>query len=134
MKLIFKLSVLFIAFSGFVVDGCAQERKAIVSPSLFDGFLVAGYVDNGAFVNLGGPAIKFTKKSLLVMLGMLPSIRIKKDGAVSAGKNTAITPTLGAGASVVYKHAVLQIPLYYNSKTAGADGSWNIGVGLGYRF
>lgn len=112
-----------------------QTTTPKTSASLWDGMAVAGYVDKGAFLNFGGPAVKWTRKPFCISLGMLPSLRIKEDKvAANASKNATITPSLGFGLSASYKHLVLQVPLYYNAKTASADGKWNVGVGLGYKF
>ncbi|MCU7615872.1 hypothetical protein NZ698_01570 [Chryseobacterium sp. PBS4-4] len=111
----------------------AQENSSKIKASFFEGIVVAGYVDHGAFINFTGPNISFNHKSTKVMLGMLPSLRIKEDKS-SGTKNSAITPNLGVGIAAVYKKIVLQIPLYYNSKTATQNGNWKVGVGLGYSF
>lgn len=100
-----------------------------------DGIVVAGYVDNGAYVNFTGPHIKWVKKPYAILLGVLPSLRIKEDKvATGATKNSVITPTLGVGITFAYKHLVVQVPLYYNAKSSTADGKWNPGIGIGYRF
>lgn len=113
----------------------AQTAVSKTSASLWDGMVVAGYADKGAFINFGGPAIKWAHKPFCISLGMLPSLRIKEDKVpANASQNAAVTPSLGAGLSVSYKHLALQVPLYYNAKTAAADGKWNVGVGLGYKF
>lgn len=110
-----------------------QQKDSSIKVSFFDGIAVAGYVDHGAFLNFTGPNVSFTQHNLKLMLGMLPSLRIKEDRS-SGTKNSAVMPTLGAGFAVVYKKLALQIPFYYNAKTSTANGSWKMGVGLGYRF
>ncbi|WP_346238256.1 hypothetical protein ABDK00_004185 [Niabella insulamsoli] len=113
----------------------AQTGGAKVQPALWDGMVIAGYVDNGAYVNFGGPCIKYAKKPCVIALGMLPSLRIKEDKvAAGAKKNAWVTPTLGAGLTMAYKHIALQIPVYYNAKTAASDGRWELGIGAGYKF
>ena len=108
-----------------------SQTKAV----LFEGILVGGYVDHGAFINCTGPSIKFSKKPYTVLLGLLPSLRIKEDKvAVGAPKNAALTPNLGFGLTAAFRHIALQLPLYYNPKTAIKNGEWNPGVGLGYKF
>lgn len=102
---------------------------------LFDGWLIAGYLDKGAYINCTGPSVKFSSKPICVLIGLLPGLRIKED-QVSPGstRNSAITPSLGFGLTASFKHLALQLPLYYNSKTAAKDGQWKPGVGIGYKF
>lgn len=132
MKSIAKLKsivlVLFLMTFVFVLK--AQETKAILG----EGIAVAGYVDDGAYVNFTGPAVKFTSKPVSVLIGLLPSLRIKEDKSESGTKNSTLTPSLGFGLTGVYRHLALQVPLFYNPKTAAVDGKWNVGVGIGYKF
>ena len=101
----------------------------------WDGMAVAGYVNHGGFINFGGPTVKLIQKPFSFGLGILPTMRIKKDNvAKGAPKNSAVTPTAGFGFTVVYKHLVIQVPFYYNAKTATVSGKWNPGVGIGYKF
>lgn len=120
---------------GILISGCcfAQESAAKVKVAFFDGVAVAGYVDHGAFINFTGPNVNVTHKDVKFILGMLPSLRIKEDKS-SGTKNNMITPNLGIGLTAVYKKMALQIPMYYNSKTAAENGSWKVGIGLGYSF
>jgi len=108
----------------------AQDKKIAVSG--YEGMIVTGYVDHGAFLNFAGPSISYKSGSTRVMFGMLPSLRYKEDQ--SAIKNASVLPVLGVGVSYAFKHMVVQLPLYYNAKTATKDGSWKPGLGIGYRF
>src|SRR5690554_442197 len=110
----------------------AQTNETKVT--LIEGIVVAGYADNGGYVNLVGPAIKFTNKPWTMLVGLLPSLKFKEDKPASGSKNSLVTPTLGFGLTTVYKHFAIQIPLFYNSKTASRDGKWNVGIGMGYKF
>ncbi len=133
-KLLKPLTTLALALSIF---NAGWSQNAAPKPVLaaWDGMVIAGYVDKGAFVNFGGPCIKFVNKPYVITLGMLPSLRIKEDKVTTgAKKNSPVTPNLGAGVSFAYKHLALQVPVYYNAKTAAADGRWNVGIGAGYRF
>lgn len=111
----------------------SQEKDSKLNVSFLDGIAVAGYVDHGAFLNFTGPNINFTHKNTKLMIGMLPSLRIKKDQS-NGTKNSIIMPTLGVGFAVVYKKTALQIPFYYNTKTSTDSGSWKVGLGIGYTF
>lgn len=128
-KIIFSIVMLCLFQHAF----CQQPAK--IKVTLWDGMIVTGYVDDGAFVNFGGPAVKMVCKPVTVLLGMLPSLKIKEDKvAAGAKKNATVTPSLGAGLSIAYKHIILQLPLYYTAKTATTNGKWNMGIGLGYKF
>lgn len=120
---------------GIFVSGLyfSQEKDSKLNVSFFDGIAVAGYVDHGAFLNFTGPNINFTYKNTKLMMGMLPSLRIKQDQSAGT-KNSTIMPTLGVGFAVIYKKIALQIPFYYNTKTSTDNGSWKPGIGLGYKF
>lgn len=103
--------------------------------TLWDGMAIAGYVNNGSFVNFGGPTVKYIKKPWSFGFGILPTMRIKEDKVPKgAKKNSIITPTAGFGFTVVRKHFVIQVPFYYNAKTATMDGRWHAGIGAGYKF
>lgn len=128
MKINGLLPILVLLFTA--TTGLAQEKKVTVSG--FEGAVVAGYVDEGGFMNFIGPNISYKIKAGKVMLGMLPSLRYKEDKSVV--KNASLLPALGVGLSYQYKHLVLQVPLYYNNKTATQDGCWKPGFGIGYRF
>lgn len=121
--------------AGILISGLcySQETVSRVKASLFDGIMVAGYADHGAFINCTGPNVSFTHKGMKLLAGMLPSLRIKEDRSPGT-KNSPVVPSLGAGLTVVYKKIALQIPVYYNTKTSTENGSWKMGVGVGYSF
>jgi hypothetical protein len=121
-KIILLCTCLFIFQAAF-----CQENK--VNIWLFDGFVVGGYVDNGAYLNFTGPNINFKKGKSKFVLGMLPSLRFKRDNATP--RNATIFPSLGVGFTYSYKIWAFQLPLYYNAKTATTDGKWHLGFGVG---
>jgi hypothetical protein len=130
MKL--KIETAIVACLGLLLT--LKKTQAQTNAILFDGVIVAGYVDKGAYVNYLGPSLKFSKKPYSLALGFLPSLRIKEDNVASgATKNNLITPTLGFGITAIAKNIALQVPLYYNTKSAGKDGKWNVGIGIGYK-
>ena len=115
------------------VDAQTPSTKAAVVG--WDGMAVAGYVNEGGFVNFGGPTVKLIKKPFSFGFGILPTMRIKKDNvSKDSPKNSAIMPTAGFGFTIVYKHLAFQVPFYYNAKTTTRDGKWNPGIGIGYKF
>ena len=108
------------------------KKTAVVG---WDGMAVGGYVNQGGFVNFGGPTVKLIRKPFSYGFGILPTMRIKKDHVEKGTpKNSAIMPTAGFGFTIVYKHLALQVPFYYNAKTATRSGKWNPGIGIGYKF
>lgn len=107
----------------------AQEPK--VKLAAYDGIIIAGYVDEGAFLNFMGPNLNLTIKQSKLCVGMLPSLRFKEDHGTP--KNTFVTPNLGFGLTYSYKWFAIQVPCYYNAKTASKNGQWNLGIGLGVR-
>ncbi len=126
--------IMYISLFGFVFNSLqAQNNKPSVTA--WDGMAIAGYVNDGGFVNFGGPTVKLIKKPWVFGFGILPTMRIKEDKVVAgAKKNSIVMPTAGFGFMFAYKHFVTQVPFYYNSKTATTDGKWNVGLGIGYKF
>jgi hypothetical protein len=119
-------------FSSVTAQSTAAKSPTVVA---WDGMVVAGYVNHGGFVNFGGPTVKLIKKPVSLGFGILPTMRIKEDDvAKGSPKNSAITPTAGFGFTVVYKHIAVQVPFYYNPKTALVSGKWNPGIGIGFKF
>lgn len=111
----------------------SEEKKEKASFSFFDGTVIVGYIDKGAFLNFTGPNVNFNKGNSRIVIGMLPSLRFKKDKS-DATKNSFVTPNLGVGITYSYKSFALQVPCYYNPKTSTRNGSWVVGAGIGYRF
>ncbi len=108
-----------------------QPAKPGIKFNPFDGIIVGGYVDKGAFLNFTGPNIALTIKNSKFILGMLPSLRYKEDNGIF--RNSPIMPGLGCGFTYCYKQIAIQVPLYYNTKTATTNGRWNVGIGIGMR-
>ena len=107
------------------------SQKTELKTFILSGTIVGGYVDNGAYLNFTGPGVKLQRGSSDLMIGVLPSVRFKEDNGIT--KNALVTPSLGIGITYTYKLLAVQIPFYYNGKTAIADGRWNIGIGLGLK-
>jgi hypothetical protein len=113
----------------------AKSQTNQIKTSLFEGVVVLSYIDHGASINCTGPAIKFSRKPFSLLVGLLPSLKIKEDkSAGDAPKNSTIIPSLGCGVTAIYKHIALQMPMLYTAKTGNKDGKWNVGLGLGYKF
>lgn len=122
------LVLFFLALAGFTYVHGQETRVGVAA---YDGVAVAGYVDEGAFLNFTGPNVSLTVKSSKLILGMLPSLRFRTDHG--ATRNSFVTPNLGVGLTYCYKAFAVQVPLYYNAKTVVANGSWQIGIGIGLR-
>ena len=111
-----------------------KQKKPGASVVGWDGMVIAGYVDHGGFVNFGGPTLRMILKPLTIGFGILPTMRIKEDNVPKGSpKNSPVTPTAGFGFTLVYRKIALQVPFYYNSKTATTSGKWNPGIGIGYK-
>ncbi|MES2555445.1 MAG: hypothetical protein V4604_04795 [Bacteroidota bacterium] len=119
----------FVVCTSLVITHAQETKK--VKLSAYDGVLVGGYVDEGAFLNFTGPNINLVFKQSKLSLGMLPSLRFKEDHGTP--KNAFVTPNLGAGLTYTYKWFAIQIPCYYNAKTATKNGHWYLGIGVGVR-
>ncbi len=70
-------------------------------------------------------------KQRKIIFGMLPSLRFKEDN--SKIKNSFIIPILGIGFTYCYKKFAMQVPLYYEPKTAVNNGRWIVGIGVGMK-
>ena len=55
----------------------AQNTKT--EAYLFEGIIVSGYVDQGAFLNFTGPNIAVIRGNSRILIGMMPSLKFKKD-------------------------------------------------------
>ena len=127
-----KILIMLMLTTSFVIT--AQDKNNKIVLSTWDGVIISGYVDQGAFVNFGGPSIKYISKPMAIGFGVLPSMRIKQDMSGTATRNNWVMPALGYGITFSYKHLALQLPFYYNAKTATTNGQWNPGLGIGYKF
>jgi hypothetical protein len=117
------------------LQSISMYAQAPAKKITWDGMAIIGYVDKGAFVNFGGPTVKLINKPWSLGFGILPTMRIKEDKVTTgAKKNAIVTPTAGFGFTVVHKHFVAQVPFYYNAKSTTANGKWNIGLGIGFKF
>lgn len=122
-------NIIFVGLILFYSSTQAQNSK--IKPVFFDGFINIGYVNNGGYINFSGPGISGTYKNSKFLFGMLPSLRYKVDNGLT--KNPSIFPNLGFGLTYSYKYLSLQLPFYYNLKTPTSNGSWHMGVGVGFR-
>lgn len=100
--LFFSLNLITIPF----VIGQTKQVDAVA----FDGVLVAGYVNQGGFINFAGPSIKLKQQSSVFMLGMLPSLRFKEDKGNF--KNSFVTPSLGLGITYLFNSFAIQVPFF----------------------
>jgi hypothetical protein len=133
-KLSIKTVCIVLALFSFTASNAQKDVKEKASIVAWDGMMIAGYVNNGGYVNFGGPSLKLIKKPWSFGFGILPTMRIKEDKvAKDAKKNSAVMPTAGFGFTVVYKHLVVQVPFYYNAKTTTSNGKWHPGIGIGFK-
>jgi hypothetical protein len=132
LKLSFTLCIFFLIVQTTLSQQVTEKAKSNkIKTSAFDGILAAGYVDGGGFTNFTGPNINLSYGHHKYILSALPSLRYKRDR--SEPRNAFVTPNLGIGFTYSYKLFAIQIPLYYNPKTATQNGEWHVGIGLGMR-
>lgn len=114
-----------------LAGGISAKAQDKVNAGFCEGIIAAGYVNDGGFLNFTGPNVNATFGESKFFLGMLPSLRFKDDKG--ATRNSFVFPTLGFGLTYSYKALAVQVPFYYNAKTATENGKWNIGIGMGLR-
>lgn len=107
------------------------KKESKTKFTVYDGTIVAGYVDDVAYLNFTGPNLNWIHNNSKLILGMLPSLRIKEDSGTP--KNSMVTPTLGCSLTYIYKKIAVQLPVYYTPNTVTATGEWNVGIGIGIR-
>lgn len=119
-------------FAILALEASGQDER--ISAGLWAGTIVAGYVDHGGYINCVGPNIRYGYRHWSVAVGLLPSIRVKKD-RVRQGetRNAMFMPSLGTGATLGWRKCVLQVPLFYQPKTSSAHGRWHVGFGVGWQ-
>lgn len=100
--------------------------------TLYDGFVMVGWLPNGGFLNFTGPNFNFTFGRQKLVIGMLPSLRYLRDEG-GPTRNAPIIPNLGTGITYAYDWAAVQMAFYYDNKTAAENGKWLLGFGLGLR-
>ena len=113
MKILIHLSFILLP-KLFFCQNSNENSKIKISP--ISGAIVAGYIDHGAYINFTGPNLSYNKSGHSILIGMLPSLRFKKDSGATI--NSLVTPGLGIGVTYFYKAIAIQVPLYYNSKTS----------------
>lgn len=107
------------------------SQKVEVSTFASSGIVLGGYVDQGIYLNFTGPGIKTQKGKSEVLIGFLPSLRLKEDNGST--KNALVIPSLGFGITYVFKSIAIQVPFYYKTKTSNENGRWKTGIGIGMK-
>jgi len=109
----------------FAVLAHSQEEPKQASLNI-DGQIAVTTNGKAAFINVGGPAIKFSFKHFAVAVNFMPSMRIEEHN-----KTIALTPLLGAGLQFYFlkhKRFIISLPCYYYA----AKNSWVGTAGIGY--
>ena len=124
-----KKALLILFLLAFQCWSMGQEGKVEKQIHLFDGYIVTGYVDRGAFLNFTGPNVNLKWNKSTLVLGMLPSLRLIQ---LTENNRLHLFPTLGTGITYSYKNLAVQLPFYYNANSNLVDARWHIGFGMGY--
>jgi hypothetical protein len=101
------------------------KTVAPAKPFKVIGTIGVSYWNNNAFLNLGGPSLKFNYKKMGIMLSFFPSLRTSFETPV-----ITLTPILGAGACIYYKKMALTAPCYYIAN----KNIWVVSYGIAYLF
>jgi len=85
-KLFIKTVCIAVALFSVTAINAQKEEKAKPKSAIvaWDGMMIAGYVNDGGYVNFGGPSLKLIKKPWSFGFGILPTMRSKEDN-VAAG-------------------------------------------------
>jgi hypothetical protein len=121
---------LLLSIISFLVKAQTQPTKKTTTSTtkvVLDGTFILAKNADFMYINFAGPGIRLIKKPWLATLGVLPSLRFEKSTATQ--DKLVVTPVLGAGLTVTYKHLAFQSNFYYNSVTK----KWQPGAGLGFR-
>ena len=117
------VNILFL-FSMFSVFAQQQEQKTAVFN--IEGQIAVATDGKGAFLNLGGPNVKFNFSKVAVAINFMPSLRFQEDKVKSF-----VTPILGFGPQFYFlknKRTILSFPAYYNT----SNNQWIFTAGIGY--
>jgi hypothetical protein len=121
-----KITAFVILTVGICTIAIAQQEDKTASLNI-EGQIAVTTNGKAGFLNIGGPAIKFSFTKFTFSLNMLPSLKYELNNP-----KPAITPILGAGPQLylLKKRLVLSFPCYYN--TIKVPYKWTITAGIGY--
>ncbi len=107
------------------VVSAPTKTVAPAKPFKVVGTVGVSYWNKNAFLNLGGPSLKFNYKKMGVMLSFFPSLRTSFETPV-----ITLTPILGSGVCIYYKKLALTAPCYYIAN----KNIWVVSYGMAYVF
>ena len=119
MKKSIVVSLLFLSISAL----CQEEQKSSLN---IEGQIAVTTNAKDVFVNLGGPALKFSFPKIAFAWNFMPSVRFH-----DVKGSTQVTPILGTGLQVYglkNKRFILSLPFYY----LASNYTWIGTVGIGY--
>ena len=91
-----------------------------------EGQIAATTNGEAVFLNMGGPALKFSFSKIAASLSMIPSLKFQADKP-----KPVLTPLLGVGLQFYFlkdKRIVLSLPCYYYA----TRNIWTLTAGVGY--
>ncbi len=117
------LIVLFLLIINVSVSSQEESKSASLN---IEGQIAITTNGKAAFVNFGGPALKFNFNRIAFALNFMPSLKVEE-------QNSTITlaPILGTGVQFYFlknKRFILSFPMYYYAN----KNSWIATAGVGY--
>jgi hypothetical protein len=120
-------TIMILLFIGICPMLFAQSEKQSVTMNL-EGQFIATANAEALFLNIGGPALKFSFPKFSISIDMYPSLKF--EFPVS---KFVVLPMLGVGPQVNFlkgRRFVIAFPFYYYSTTK----NWRATAGIGYVF
>jgi hypothetical protein len=120
-----KFKLIYCLFFLLAVSAHSQEEPKPASLNI-EGQIAVTTNGKAAFINVGGPAIKFSFKHFAFAVNFMPSMRVEEHN-----KTITFTPLLGTGLQFYFlkhKRFIISLPCYYYA----AKNTWVGTAGIGY--
>lgn len=123
MKKMILITGLSIVMSGSLQAQSNAAGASSMSWSM-NGQVMAATDFDAAYLNLGGPSLRYGNKQMAVSVAMLPSLRFREDKS-----KPYVTPLLGSGLLFQYKKLMVGLLFYY----IAGENKWKPAAGAGIR-
>ncbi len=126
-KIIFFFVSTFFGLSGFSQNSEPSEKKASFKIDWAGQLTFAKDLKTNVFFTLGGPNLKVGFEKIVLNAGMFPSLKYNYGYDLKIDK-TPLSPILGTGIQISYKHCVAGC-VFYSIKNI-----WFAAPAIGYKF